>query len=181
MVVCVWWNMMWPYVIGFVFSVVAGGIFIWYATGALWKSVGRKRDRSDSKLHADPELPAQVGIVERSLYTASILAEQEQFIAVWLGLKAISSWSIWNKLKDAKGQANGAISGRSVFNIYLIGNGLSVAYGVVGGWITKCLLAQPWQPMRAVALASGPLILTALIWSRATCVCSMRKRESKRP
>ena len=184
---------MWPYITGFGFSVALGWVLIWHATGALWESIGRPRDRSDKELHADPELPAQVGIVERSLYTAAVIAKQEQFIAVWLGLKAISSWSLWNKFKDGsetssgdskgnatEGAAKKEVSGRSVFNIYLISNGLSVAYGVAGGWIIEFLRDQQWETMKYVGLILGPLILTALVWLGAKRVTPKREEEEPR-
>lgn len=194
---------MWPYIAGFGFSVALGWVLIWHATGALWESIGRPRDRSDKELHADPELPAQVGIVERSLYTAAVIAKQEQFIAVWLGLKAISSWSLWNRFKDGPNASNGdpkgnstvtgtgegntnegtakkEVSGRSVFNIYLISNGLSVAYGVVGGWIIEFLRDQQWETMKYAGLVFGPPILTVLIWWGARYICSKRQKEAPR-
>ena len=168
-----------PYLAGFCFSIIGGAISIWVATGALWKSIGRPRNRADEELHPDPQLPAQVGVLERSLYTASILVGKEQFIAVWLALKMIPKWS-WYRPSRGNGR-NGTSdttkepSDRSVFNIYLIGNGLSIAYGVAGGLIAKCLFDQPQHPIRAGAFALMPLMLSVFIWGSAW-VLILRKR-----
>lgn len=70
-----------------------------------------------------------VGIVERILYTSSFLVGQSGFVAVWFGLKGISGWKRWEE-------------NRKLFQVFLIGSGLSLMYSYVGylviGWIMQC-------------------------------------------
>ena len=61
-----------------------------------------------------------VGIVERTIYTSAILLDHPEFAAVWLAFKTASSLNLW---KDK----------RSAFNLWLVGSGLSVSFGVAGG------------------------------------------------
>jgi uncharacterized membrane protein len=167
------------YIFGFWFSVVLGKQLIWNLTEILWESVGRKREPTDKELHADPELPALVGMVERALYTAAILAGKDEFIAVWLGLKAVASWRLWDRLRTTR--AEKVISGRSVFNIYLLGNGFSIAYGVLGGWIIQWLVNTPPMWLEVFASILGLLILTDVIQRKVTrtCLDSYRRDKTK--
>jgi hypothetical protein len=73
-----------------------------------------------------------VGFVERTLYTASWNVGKPEFIAVWLALKVASQWGRWSN--GGKG-----VPGRSIFNVFLVGSGLSILYAVVGAMIIKWL------------------------------------------
>ena len=72
-----------------------------------------------------------LGVLERALYTATYHAGHTSFIAIWLGLKAISQWKLW--YEGTENEKNGTkVEGRSIFNIFLIGNALSVCFGLLG-------------------------------------------------
>jgi hypothetical protein len=113
---------------GYFFSVLLSNLFISLCTSEIHELAKTKR----------PDyiwwIPACVGGAERLLYTVAWINGQEKFIAVWLAFKGIANWKGWD-------QGGG---GRHLFNIFLLGNALSIAFGVVGGM----LILQPvtWPP-----------------------------------
>src|SRR2546425_10452035 len=88
---------------------------------SLWRGMGWSGKADGFRPH--PEHPQMVGLVERTLYTASWLLGQPEFIAVWLALKVAGQWSRWSEVKNVQGKE---MSGRAVFNTFLIGNAFSV-------------------------------------------------------
>lgn len=88
--------------------------------------------------------PILLGILERIIYTTSILTRNPQFIAVWLALKAISTWRNWQ-----------IDNGRGMFNVFLIGTGFSLLYGTLGGQIVVWLDDCKWL---YVAISSVALV-----------------------
>lgn len=58
-----------------------------------------------------------IGVIERILYTGSILLGFPYFVAIWLPLKMVGGWGEWSK----PGQL-----ARARFIVSLIGNGLSL-------------------------------------------------------
>jgi hypothetical protein len=63
-----------------------------------------------------------LGVIERILFLLSLISGQVQFIGLWLGLKTVSQYKRWSENEI----------GRATFNIFLIGNGLSLLYAVAG-------------------------------------------------
>jgi hypothetical protein len=72
------------------------------------------------------------GIIDRVIYTSSLLFSAKEFIAVWLAIKVAVQWKRWEDSKDL-GKA------RASFHIFVIGTGLSLSYGVVGALIAEWL------------------------------------------
>ena len=98
-----------------------------------------------------------VGLVERTLYTASWLVARPEFIAVWLAIKTVSDWTAWRE--DQEG-----IPGRAIFNVVLIGSGLSILWASVGAFVVTCLQNGDLADALAcvAALAAGNFILFCL-------------------
>jgi|SRR5437762_5514606 len=142
--VCTWA----PYAIGYAFAVVPGAL--WPVARPIWQLYGR--DRAEKKDHHDPFIGRLMGQVERPLYVAAFLANEPTFVGIWLGLKTAGGWKRWQdeiKLKDG----GGAISGRTVFNVMLIGSAVLVAYGWVGAYIVRTLEHHNWQSAVVVSVA----------------------------
>ena len=139
-------------VAGYVFAVVVGHICVAAVVDQLWTSLNTT-PRQSSVVRPGAFLPRVVGLVERGIYLGSIQFGQPQFIGVWLALKVAGQWKRWGEPLEYEGKT---IDGRVFYNIFLIGNGLSVAYAAVAskivsapktgyfsalGWVVAILLA----------------------------------------
>lgn len=69
-------------------------------------------------------LTTQLGMCERASYTAAILLGAPTWIGVWLAIKVGAQWKRWGEEKD-----------RATYNVFLIGNLLSIFFGVIGAWV----------------------------------------------
>ena len=107
--------------------------------------------------------PKVTGLVERGLYTASILAGFPQFIGFWLAVKTISHWDIFKSDSNAlaKGDLAPVGNGRSNFNNYFINTGLSLAYGIAGAFIASNLIYCRF--LSATTLAIGVIVLHLIL------------------
>ena len=85
-------DQLWPYAIGYVISILGGHLAILAVDGGELHQLA-VRHASVRKTEANARdrlvLPPALGIVERGLYTAALLAGVGAFVAAWLGLKAI--------------------------------------------------------------------------------------------
>lgn len=68
-------------------------------------------------------LSIPLGIIERILYSSAFMLGAPSWVAVWLGLKVAVQWNRW------KGKE------RATYNIFLIGNAISIVFGFIGSWI----------------------------------------------
>jgi hypothetical protein len=114
----------WPGVLGYLFGVVLALPLIQSVTGSLQRREGLLPSAHED-LRGSAYMPRVLGLVERALFIASIQASQAEFIGVWLALKVAGQWRAWSE---------GIVgsSGRTVFSIFLVGSGMSVAYAFVG-------------------------------------------------
>lgn len=163
----------WPIVVGYVFSVLFGDRFIRPLIIELYKYVGWKFAGAEKPLHLHELLPRMVGLIERFLYTASWQTGYPGFIGVWLVLKAAGGWKYWTEdrpIDDNEDQPIGdenkkKIPGRSNYNIFLIGTGVSVAYGILGAliieWSKEGLFLQ--AILVPIVLISGTIALRFVI------------------
>lgn len=103
---------------GFFVSIVVGAIVITITNKIAW------RYAKDEKI---TKLSPFVGICERALYTlVFLLGIAGYLIPAWLILKTIGKW---NYLTSEKGKD------RTVYNIFLLSNALSIIFGIIGAWI----------------------------------------------
>jgi hypothetical protein len=115
--------------IGYLFSLVLGGVLIeWIMTILRNRSETISRDKDYRK--RDIYLVRMFGGLERLLYTTCILFNQPSGIAAWLAIKVLTRWT---NEREKEGWATISKS-----NIYLIGNLLTVLFGVAGGLL--CIL-----------------------------------------
>lgn len=76
-------------------------------------------------------LPALVGIFERILYTSAWIVGFKEFIVWWLLAKVGAGW-IWQTWRpDAQEKQDASAR----YNIFLIGNALSIMFGGLGALI----------------------------------------------
>jgi hypothetical protein len=114
------------------------------AVDALWSRLGWA-GVEDETLIRFPWLPATVGALERILYFFAFLMGKPEFIAVWLALKVAGQWSQWSEQKIQLEKK--WLSGRAIFQVFLIGNALSIivavaiAYAVIYASYGKEILA----------------------------------------
>jgi tetrahydromethanopterin S-methyltransferase subunit B len=81
-----------------------------------------------------PWMPAWIGLFERALYCLLIGGNVDggaAFIGVWVGIKLAGGWQVWSK---------GTTYGRAIFFSGLLGNAMSVIYGIVAGLVIKALI-----------------------------------------
>lgn len=140
---------MWTYLtyaFGFGFSVFVGHCFTKKVVGHLDVAI-KDQDRQFRWLAEG------VGYVERTLYTASWIMGEKGFIPVWLALKVAAQWKRWTDGEPP--------TGRAVFSVFLIGNGLSISYAVVGAkWVEWIKHGEIWFAIVvSIALSLGTLAL----------------------
>lgn len=141
-------------------GVLLGGFLpaplIGVAVDALWRRLGWT-GVEDETLIRFPWLPATVGALERTLYFFALLMGKPEFIAVWLALKVAGSWPQWSELIPL---GKKRLSGRAIFQVFLIGNALSivvaaaVAYGVTCAKSGKWILAVGYSSAAYVFLVA---------------------------
>jgi len=148
----------------FIFAVLVAHYPISFTVGQLWEAIIKTEE--DPKSHFSSS--AFIGGVERALYVVALLAGKPEGIGLWLTLKTIGR--IWN---------NEAIPGaipREVYQIFLIGTALSIAYAVVGASFVEWLPSKPiFAFIACMSLLLSNLILCWLIKR------DIEKRRNNRP
>jgi hypothetical protein len=159
------WLTVRPYVVGYGFAIAGGHVFIWILMRTLWKSLGDTITNEGNKPYREQhkQFPMMLGILERGLYAASWQFGKPEFIAVWLALKVAGQWKAWGEDREVR---NSIVSGRAVFNVFLIGNGLSIGYGVVGALMVDWLGKGLSFPLKMVPLILVTITLVFSIWAR---------------
>ena len=138
----------WCIFVGYSFSIIPSSFFIKRFSTLAYQKVGTYDPQKIEKLNLkipDPYFrwtSFLVGILERIIYTTSVLTGLLSFIPVWLALKAISQWINWE-----------IENGRAMFNIFLIGTGLSIFYGTFGGKLVFWLNDGSWVEVIITTLA----------------------------
>lgn len=136
------------YALGYFYSIVVGHWLILNFSKNAWEALGEIPK-------GEKEIPYRwtsslSGILDRVIYTSSLLIPAKEFIAVWLAIKVAVQWKRWDDEKDL-GKA------RASFHIFVIGTGLSLLYGVVGALIVEWLSSQEYMPAIVV-----PVLLVVL-------------------
>ena len=140
-------------VIGYGFSVFAEAILVKSLVETLWDCIAPHSSNSPQNR---PHLwqGDALARIEGVLYVALLQLGLGNLIGVWLVLKVAGQWKRWMDDGDEQTQRP---DGRSVFNIFLIGNALSVLYSFVGfkliGWIEADRIIQVcWVCLSVIAL-----------------------------
>ena len=125
------------FVAGYGFAVVVSPRLIQATTGFLHARLGLGLPSMSRYI---PEI---VGIVERFLYVSAFLVDEPTFVIAWLALKVAGQWGRWTEKEN----------GRNVFSIFLIGSGLSVAYGFAGAEIVNQMAGEAFEKAASIAIA----------------------------
>jgi hypothetical protein len=91
-------------------------------------------DEQKKRLGRLPWMPAVLGLFERAFYSMLVglaVSSGASFIAVWVGLKLAGGWQVWSK---------GTTFGHALFFVGLLGNAMSVLFGVVAGLVINTLI-----------------------------------------
>jgi hypothetical protein len=178
--------LIWWYVIGYAFSVVVGCILIYILMEQVRKLVREAAERLGQKglpyySQWHRWMPTTVGAVELALYTAAANLGRFEWIAVWLGIKTVAGWTRWNKEDAADKHPS-----RTYFNCFLIGSGLSVAFGVAGGCLPKLAAISPLVALGAMTgLVSFTVFLILWLtfyWAKEDkrCIAEYEERMAER-
>ena len=96
------------YAIGYVFSVFVGHILVLRFSRKAWSSLGEIQ-----QYHIDMPYrwtSSLVGMIDRIIFTSSLLVSAKEFIAVWLAFKIAVNWKRWED-KDNLGKARASFHG----------------------------------------------------------------------
>jgi F0F1-type ATP synthase assembly protein I len=117
--------------------------------------------------------PRIVGYIDRVLYTTSWIYRKYAFIGVWLAFKVASRWEAakmepkseqdlgeeQNTEKDKKLKRK-RFKSYADYNAFLIGNGISLIFAVVGGAMVGWLKSDPIDLIKVILL---PLIVVLVL------------------
>jgi hypothetical protein len=142
-----------PLAVGAAFALFAGHI----AVGA---TMHRIRDFDGTGVHNYQTTwhSEGVGYVERALYSAAVLIGKPELVGVWLLVKVAAALAPWTEHERPRGK--GAPKARQAYNTFLIGGGLSLMFGLSGGFVA--LQSDLWDLAVAFMLI-GPLAVTAVV------------------
>ncbi len=140
-------------VIGYGFSVFAEAILVKSLVETLWDCIA-PNSSGNPQIRPHPWQGDTLARIEGVLYVGFLQLGLGVLIGVWLVLKVAGQWKRWMDDGDEKTQRP---DGRCVFNIFLIGNALSVLYSFVGfkmiGWIHEERILQVcWVSLSVIAL-----------------------------
>ena len=158
----------WPYLVGYGIAVFVGHFVIGTAIRWIWQdAAGGQRPAAQERLSA------VLGSLERGLYVAALQLHYAQFIAIWLGIKTAGRWTSWQegvKAKDIPGFRID-VSGRHIFNIFLAGSLLNLAYAALGERLIQWLAVCPrdWNSAIPAMVGAAILSIVLLIYVRPRC------------
>lgn len=130
--------------LGLFYALLVAHSLIHLTVCILWKiTTGHSYDL---KSHFDSSMI--LGYVERTLFVIAIFYSKLELIGAWLILK--TAGRLWHQEKSSLAES------REVYQIFLIGSGLSIAYAFVGAMLIE------WMPYYwHSALTSSALLLVA--------------------
>jgi len=131
-----WAHGMEEWILGIVGVIIAYGFAVLVGHWMIRSVMRELREGCENK-DRDPTSPpgrshsAAIGCVERALYVTALLMGLPQFIGLWLIIKTAAQWHKW---KD----------NRWVFNLFLIGNGLSIGFAGAGYGLRRFMGSGMW-------------------------------------
>lgn len=150
----------WPYLVCFFYAIIVGDFFVRKVVNELWKEY-KGNQNFDQLLRPSVIHPQIVGIIERSLYVSALIMGNPEFIGLWLAVKVAGQWNRWSEGIENNNME--IIPGRAFFNIFLIGNGLSIAFAIIGfqfiAWFYQSKLSAAIIVPILLCLSSWILVL----------------------
>jgi hypothetical protein len=154
-----------PYVIGYLFATWVAYLPICWLVASLWIENGGQSEEWERR--PGWWLPKIIGLVERALYVGCRSVGVPAFVGVWLVLKTVQHWPGWTKGIKKGGSE---LSGSSIFSIFLIGNGVSIGYAMVGFYLIS-------EVRRSVVAC---ILVSLAILAAVGCFCVMAARYGKK-
>ena len=146
------WKMV-IYGIVYFYGIFIGHYFINGTIKFLWDE--KPQDTSNPK-YKEPYYIVQssiLGMVERSLYILTLNFIGYPFIVLWITLKTVSNWDVWK-----------TEYGRGFFNIFLIGNGLSLLFSFCSYLVIKVInFYYRVQCIPIIAYVLLPILTTIIL------------------
>jgi hypothetical protein len=144
-----WWTVL----VGFVVAIAGGHLGTRLAVYRMEFPPPPARASDNKNVVVGPETPEfahnnALGLVERAIYASAVLFGQFGAIGLWVGLK------VARDLREDRS--------RAAFNRWLTGTGLSLGYGVAGGWLaTTPADAAEWRvwPVFLVVAVGGVIAI----------------------
>lgn len=136
---------------GFVYAIAAGQWLTGSVVTASW-SRARRWTLSEALRFLTP----MVGTVESAIYVGAVIARVPEVIAAWLVLKSVVVWKPLTTRPD----------GRNLYNVFLVGNGMSVVCGVAGG--ASALLWSDGKHVEWALVLVAPVFLAAILLFEVT-------------
>lgn len=114
----------WPRFLGiYILSIVIGHWIVSYLIEFVDKRIGLEGERSIEDLWS----AAFLGISEGIMYPAALIANQPDFIGLWLAIKVAGQWVAWRgEDRPSNSLGEEAKKGRRRFNRFLIGNAIRI-------------------------------------------------------
>jgi len=122
------------------------GIILAHIVGAQARYVLAKLLRlTGDTSEADAWSPAVVGVCEGILYPSALFIGKGDFIGVWLAIKVAGQWTRWAGDPVGAGAADmdALNQGRRRFNAFLVGNAISIMFGVLVWLALKVYVGIP--------------------------------------
>lgn len=138
----------WELILAGVFVFLVGDLACRKTGDALWQTLEIPPERL-RKHRPHPWLAPLMGHVDRLLYVAALEMAWPAFIGLWLVLKAVGHWRSPER--------------RSIYNVFLIVNGISVLYAVVGWKMLQWARAEDWKPLVIYPVAL--IVLTVVFYN----------------
>ena len=144
--------------IGYGFAVFVEAIFVKNLVDTLWDCIAPDAS-TDPQIRPNAWQAQALTFLEGFLYVAFLQLGLGYLIGLWLGLKVSGRWKRWLEEADPKISKP---SGQTIFHIFLIGNGFTIIYALVGykliGWIAAGRIRALWVPIAVV-------VFTIAFWS----------------
>lgn len=130
---------LWGYLVwGFISSYIVSKVMacVWDKTTDGYKKIGKKVPFYLDNKNREPFkwAPRMIGIIERFFYTSAVVLNQFVLIGIWIAFKIIGEWgdiAYYKNTSDDDEIRDGITRIRA--NNYLIGNALSLLFGILGG------------------------------------------------
>lgn len=130
------------------FAVLLGLLYALFGGHFLTRWVVATARGDDGSTGATSPHPAMVGYVERTIVFGAWMLERPELAGAWVVLKAAATWRRWEKE-------------RAVYNVFLIGTGLSVILATIGALIVPSITRADWA--RAATWGGSGLLLAVLL------------------
>ena len=152
-----WW---YAQLIGYGFSVFAEAILVKNLVETLWDCLAPGAS-TDSRIRPHAWQGEALARIEGVLYVAFLQLGLGQLIGLWLVLKVAGQWKRWLDDGDEKTERP---DGRAVFNIFLIGNALTILYSFVGFKLIGWVAAGEMRRVLIVSLITIASTLVLWVW-----------------